>query len=118
MPLKDVLIGGSVSVETIHGVVEMKISPGSQPGDLKRLKGKGIISEQHAKTGDHLVRLKVEIPTYRLSFALTSINRLHPSKFDAAREILSDSTKSAESNSTLSWSDSIKSHISRIFRRM
>jgi DnaJ-class molecular chaperone len=62
--LQDALLGGSVTVQTIHGAVEMKVPPGCQSGEMKRLKGKGIQSQHQSKVGDHLVRLVVSIPLY------------------------------------------------------
>lgn len=59
--LQVALLGGSVRVETIHGVVDMKINAGTQPGDVKRLAGRGIHSGNSRK-GDHLVTISVKLP--------------------------------------------------------
>ncbi len=57
------LAGGEVQVPTIHGDVMMKISPGAQPGELKKLSHKGIHDSSRG-TGNHYVKINIEIPRY------------------------------------------------------
>lgn len=59
----DTVLGGSTSVETIDGAVELKIPEGTEAGALIRLRGKGIphVGREHAR-GDHFVRVKIRIP--------------------------------------------------------
>lgn len=55
------LAGGEVQVPTIHGDVMMKISPGAQPGELKKLSHKGI-QDSSRGSGNHYVKINIEIP--------------------------------------------------------
>lgn len=64
--LLEALKGGVVTVDTIHGMVEMTVLPGTQSGSLKRLRGKGVYDSASRKQGDHIVAIDVRIPTYFL----------------------------------------------------
>lgn len=57
-------LGGSVEIPTIDGRVKIKIEPGTQPGKVLRLRGKGIpaIPGHGYGTGDLLVNISVYIP--------------------------------------------------------
>lgn len=55
-------LGGEVEVPTIDGNVKIKIRPGTQPGTLIRLKGRGIPRPNSAYKGDEYVRIIVQIP--------------------------------------------------------
>lgn len=59
-------LGDIVEVPTIDGPVKLRIQPGTQPGSLIRLRGKGVPHVQGSGRGDQYVRLQVRIPT-RLS---------------------------------------------------
>ncbi|MCP4499046.1 MAG: molecular chaperone DnaJ [Deltaproteobacteria bacterium] len=56
-------LGCSLEVPTLDGLVKMKISAGTQPGAVLRLRGKGIKQLRGGGRGDQLVRIRVEIPT-------------------------------------------------------
>jgi molecular chaperone DnaJ len=56
-------LGAKIDVPTLDGLVPMKIPPGTQPGTLFRLKGKGFPRLQSHERGDQIVRAVVEIPT-------------------------------------------------------
>lgn len=58
-----VVLGDIVSVPTIDGSLNLKIQPGTQPGTLVRLRGKGVPHVQRSSRGDQYVRVKVTIPT-------------------------------------------------------
>ena len=60
--LIDALKGCDLRVKTIHGLVTMKVPPGIQPGELRKLKGKGISDAYSGRQGDHIVELSVTIP--------------------------------------------------------
>jgi DnaJ-class molecular chaperone len=49
-------------VRTIHGQVTMKVNPGTQPGEYKRLKGKGLYDSSNRRQGDHIVQIQVSLP--------------------------------------------------------
>ena len=53
-------LGGSVEVPTIGGRARLKIQPGTQPGKILRLRGKGLPSPQGQ--GDELINVMVYIP--------------------------------------------------------
>jgi len=55
-------LGGPVVVSTIDGEVKLKIRPGTQPGTLVRLQGRGIKRLSGFGRGDEYVRLTVTIP--------------------------------------------------------
>ena len=55
-------LGGSVEVPTIEGRARIKIAPGTQPGKVLRLKGKGLPSYNGYGTGDLLVNVTVYVP--------------------------------------------------------
>lgn len=56
-----VVLGETIEVKTVHGMVKLKVPAGTQPGSLIRIKGKGVPTLKGA-TGDHYVRIKVEVP--------------------------------------------------------
>jgi len=60
-------LGGEINVETIHGLVKLKIPAGTQGETTFKLNDKGIIrdasaSRDGATKGDHLVKIHVNIP--------------------------------------------------------
>lgn len=55
-------LGGSVEVPTIGGRARLKIAPGTQPGKILRLRGKGLPSTEGYGTGDELINVMVYIP--------------------------------------------------------
>ena len=54
-------LGGAVRVKTLTDDVDLKISPGAQPGQQLRLRGRGA-ADASGRKGDLRVRLVVEIP--------------------------------------------------------
>ena len=61
--ITDLCLGCKKSIKTIDGIIDLKIKEGSQPGDILRIKGKGISSEDSWKSGDFYCVLKLVIPT-------------------------------------------------------
>lgn len=55
------VLGDVIEVKTIHGKVKLKVPAGTQSGSLIRIKGKGVPTLKGG-TGDHYVRIVVEIP--------------------------------------------------------
>ena len=57
-------LGGSAEIPTVDGRVRVKIEPGTQPGKVLRLRGKGIPAVQGYGygTGDLLVNISVYVP--------------------------------------------------------
>lgn len=56
------VLGDVVSVPTIDGPLNLKIQPGTQPGTLIRLQGKGVPHVRGSNRGDQYVRVKVAVP--------------------------------------------------------
>ncbi len=55
--------GGVIDVPTLEGVVEFKIPPGTQSGQVFKFKGKGVQSLQGSRRGDQYVQVVVVIPS-------------------------------------------------------
>jgi len=62
IPLTMAILGGTIEVPTIDGTVKLKIRPGTQPGTMLRLGGKGIKRLHGSGSGDEYVRLQIRIP--------------------------------------------------------
>eukprot|EP00127_Corallochytrium_limacisporum_P003210 Clim_evm59s147 gene=Clim_evmTU59s147 len=56
------ILGGSVDIEGIDGLMNLKVPNGSQPGDVLRLRGRGIKHIDSSIRGDHFVTLNVVLP--------------------------------------------------------
>ena len=56
------VLGDKVSVATIDGPVSMKIPAGTQPGEVFRIRGKGVPHLGRYGHGDHLVTVKLIVP--------------------------------------------------------
>lgn len=56
------ILGGAVEVPTVDGKVKVTINPGTQPGKVLRLRGKGLPSVNRYGTGDLLINIGVYIP--------------------------------------------------------
>lgn len=57
------VMGDKVTVETVEGSVKMKIPAGTQPGEIFRIKGKGVPRLQSFGRGDHMVNVQIDVPT-------------------------------------------------------
>jgi DnaJ-class molecular chaperone len=60
--LPEAVLGGSVTVPTVHGPVALKVPPGSNSGTTLRLKAKGLPEHGTIAAGDHYVKLRVVLP--------------------------------------------------------
>lgn len=56
-------LGAEVEIPTVDGPAKLKIPPGTQPGKVLRLRGKGVPHLRGNGRGDQLVVINVEIPT-------------------------------------------------------
>jgi len=58
-------LGAVIDVTTLDGAVKMRIPEGTQPGGVFRIRGRGIpqASGKSAPRGDHLVEVRVAVPT-------------------------------------------------------
>jgi molecular chaperone DnaJ len=55
-------LGSTVEVPTVDGKVKIKIEPGTQPGKILRLRGKGLPEVNGYGNGDLLVNINVWVP--------------------------------------------------------
>ena len=60
--LTDALLGGEYKVATLDGNVSIKIPEGLQPGQILRVRGKGVRSHGMFGHGDLLIKTKIIIP--------------------------------------------------------
>ncbi len=58
----DAILGAEKEVETLHGNVTLAIPEGTQPGQVLRIKGKGLPTLGTQRLGDQYVLVNVEIP--------------------------------------------------------
>jgi molecular chaperone DnaJ len=56
-------LGAEIEVPTLEGKAQIRVPPGTQPGTVFRLKGKGVKNVQGYGYGDLHVRVVVEVPT-------------------------------------------------------
>lgn len=96
------VLGGTAEVPTVDGRARIKIAPGTQPGKVFRLRGKGLPRMNSSVVGDLLVNIMVYMPE-NLSDAEKS-----------AFESLKDSPNVVPSKST---SDRIFSRLRHIFSK-
>lgn len=73
------VLGGSAEVPTIGGRARLKIAPGTQPGKVLRLRGKGLPSTEGYGTGDELVNVMVYMPEHLSEAEKSAIESLRNS---------------------------------------
>jgi len=61
LPFTTLMLGGEALIPTLEGEVKIKISPGTKPNEIKRLKNKGL-SSQRGNRGDLMVVVHLNIP--------------------------------------------------------
>ena len=55
-------LGARLEIETLEGPEELIVPPGTQPGHVFKLKGRGVPALRGRGRGDLLVRVDVEVP--------------------------------------------------------
>lgn len=55
-------LGATIEIPTLDGVQELKIPPGTQPGEVFRLRGQGMPDLRGGRRGDLLVEVTIEVP--------------------------------------------------------
>ena len=65
-------LGTHLDIDTLEGLEELIVPPGTQPGHVFRLKGRGVPALRGRGRGDLLVRVDVEVPDAPLARARTS----------------------------------------------
>lgn len=56
------VLGGSVEVATLAGTVKLTVPPGTEPGKMFRLRGKGIKHLNNVGRGDQIVKVTIHVP--------------------------------------------------------
>jgi len=60
--VREAMTGGTITIPSIDGDVNLKVPPKSQSGQVLRLKGKGAVNLKTKKKGDLMVKLVVKVP--------------------------------------------------------
>ena len=60
--IREAMAGGTITIPTIEGQVNLKIPPQSQSGQTLKLKGKGAINLKTKQRGNLMVKLVVKVP--------------------------------------------------------
>ena len=58
----DAALGTEIQVETLDGQSVLKVPAGTQPGNVLRLRGKGVPHLNGRGRGDHLVHIDIRVP--------------------------------------------------------
>ena len=95
-------LGGEVEVPTLDGRVNLRIPPGTQPGQVFRLRGKGVKPVRGNRQGDLLCRMHVETPV--------NLTKRQRELLEEFRKTLED-TGGKHNPHTSSWLDKVKSFI-------
>jgi molecular chaperone DnaJ len=63
LTMTDAALGTRATVASLSGEVELEVPPGTQPGEVRELKGEGMPSLRGSRRGSLYVRLDVAVPT-------------------------------------------------------
>lgn len=58
------VLGATIDVPTIDGEVKIRVQPGTQPGTLIRLRGKGVPHVRGSGRGDQYVKIQIRVPEH------------------------------------------------------
>jgi molecular chaperone DnaJ len=64
VPVTQAVLGADVELETFDAPVTVTVAPGTQPGKVTRVKGKGVPHLGRSGRGDLLVEIGVVVPTH------------------------------------------------------
>lgn len=64
IPFSMAALGGVVDVPTVDEKVKIRIQPGTQPGTLIRIRGKGVPHVRGSGRGDEYVKIQLKVPTH------------------------------------------------------
>ena len=78
--LTDATLGSTAEIPTVDGKVKIKVEPGTQPGKILRLRGKGIPEVNGYGKGDLLVTVNVWIPRNISKEERSILEKLNSSK--------------------------------------
>jgi molecular chaperone DnaJ len=60
--VREAMAGGTITIPTIEGAVNLKVPPKSQSGQVLKLNGKGAFHPKTKQRGDLMVKLVVKVP--------------------------------------------------------
>lgn len=84
--LTEAVCGATIPVPTLRdGPVRIRVAPGSQSGQVLRLKGRGA-PKGNGKNGDLLVTVRVETPVLTTAEGMTALAALHAASHHPARQ--------------------------------
>ena len=91
-------LGASVEVPSLNGTKQLKVPPGTQYGNVFRIKGQGLPDIRTGRTGDQLVQVTIETPV-----------KLSPKQQETLREFAKTENKKVSPQSQ-SFLDKLKSY--------
>ena len=74
--MTEAALGTTISVPTPEGPLEVELAPGTQPGAMQAVRGRGMPSLETGRRGDLLVRVDVRVPTRLTAGQRTELLRL------------------------------------------
>lgn len=63
VPVSQAILGSTLKVDSFDGAAEVELQPGTQPGEVIKIKGAGLAKLGRPGRGDLLVKVDVKIPT-------------------------------------------------------
>jgi molecular chaperone DnaJ len=82
-------LGTTVEVPTPDGPISLKVPPGSQPGKLLRVRGRGVPRLKDQGRGDLLARLRLSVPTKLTKAEREALEKLQQVSREQPREAAS-----------------------------
>jgi len=61
--IAEAVLGAEITAPTLEGGIKVRIPPGTQPGSVLRVRGKGLPVAGRSGRGDLLLRIEVDVPT-------------------------------------------------------
>ena len=92
-------LGTRFTIPTLKGTHELVIPPGTQPGEVIRLKGEGVPYPKGQRRGDLLVEVKVIVPrnlNTRQQHLFQELAKEEPEPHDSARRLFRTRRRAAE----------------------
>ncbi len=74
--MTEAALGNTVTVPTPEGPFEIELSPGTQPGAVQAVRGRGMPSLETGRRGDLLVQVEVRVPTRLTAEQRAEVQRL------------------------------------------
>jgi molecular chaperone DnaJ len=74
--VREAVAGGTITIPTIDGEVNLKVPPGSQSGQTLKLKGKGAVNPKTKQKGDLMVKLVVKVPKTKDKDILEAVQKM------------------------------------------